>query len=353
MTAPTGPSSDPAELPLEVIVSRTLGADAPVQLAELMPTLAEDLSDIDRRLQGVLRAQYPQLTDAATYACNTGGKRVRPLLMAALCRALGGDSTRPIHSLAAAFQLIHTASLVHDDVIDHAEMRRGRPSVPRAFGLPAAIVTGDYLFVRAFELAADYPRAIILRCGEACADLVEGEVLQESSRFDLTSGREHYFRVIERKTASIVAAALASVAEISGAPGAVIDACSTFGRALGIAFQLRDDLLDVVGDPDLLGKPLYADFREGNPTLISLEAYQRLEARKKAEFERLFALRRKQPGDLLRLRTLAQESGAAELVAAEASEWAERAVRAIEPIPPSPYHALLDRLARGAAARPF
>jgi octaprenyl-diphosphate synthase len=336
-----------------VIVSRTLGADAPVQLAELLPTLAEDLSEIDRRLQSVLRAQYPQLTDAATYACNTGGKRVRPLLMAALYRALGGASTRPIHSLAAAFQLIHTASLVHDDVIDHAEMRRGRPSVPRAFGLPAAIVTGDYLFVRAFELAADYPRAIILRCGESCADLVEGEVLQESSRFDLTSGREHYFRVIEGKTAAIVAAALASVAEIAGSEGHVVDACASFGRALGIAFQLRDDLLDVFGDPDLLGKPLYADFREGNPTLISLEANHRLEPPKKGEFERLFALRRKQPGDLLRLRTLAQESGASELVAAEASEWAERAVRAIEGLPPSPYHTLLDRLARGAAARPF
>jgi octaprenyl-diphosphate synthase len=353
MTAPDGVPGEPAELPFEVLVSRTLGSDAPLQLAELAPVLAQDLADVDQRLQTVLRAQYPQLTDAATYACSTGGKRVRPLLMAALHRALGATSTRPILSLAAAFQLIHTASLVHDDVIDHAEMRRGRPSVPRAFGLPAAIVTGDYLFVRAFELAADYPRAIILRCGESCADLVEGEVLQEASRFDLTSGREHFFRVIERKTAAIVAAALASVAEIAGAEAAVVDACATYGRAVGIAFQLRDDLLDVFGDPDLLGKPLYADFREGNPTLISLEAYQRLGPPKKAEFERLFALRRKAPGDLLRLRQLADETGASALVAAEASAWAERAVRAIEVVPTSPYRSLLERMARGAAVRAF
>ena len=353
MTSPSAPRGEPAEPSLEVLVSRTIGEDPPVQVVELLPTLAQDLMEIDQRLQTVLRAQYPQLTDAATYACNTGGKRVRPLLMAAFHRALGAESTRPIHSLAAAFQLIHTASLVHDDVIDHAELRRGRPSVPRAFGLPAAIVTGDYLFVRAFELAADYPRGIILRCGEACADLVEGEVLQEASRFDLTTGREHYFRVIERKTAAIVAAALASVAEISGAGSTVIDAGSSFGQAVGLAFQLRDDLLDVYGDPDLLGKPLYADFREGNPTLVSLEAYKRLDGHKRAEFGRLFGLRRKQPGDLLRLRQLTEETGAGALVAAEAASWASRAVRAIDPIPPSPYRTLLERMARGAAVRPF
>ncbi|EQD57502.1 Polyprenyl synthetase, partial [mine drainage metagenome] len=148
------------------------------------------------------------MTEAARYACSTGGKRVRPLVMAAAHRALGAETTQPIHSLAAAFQLIHTATLVHDDVIDHAETRRGRPSMPRAYGVPLAIVSGDYLFVRAFELAAEYPRSIIMRCGEACADLVEGEVLQEASRFDLSSGRAHYFRVIDRKTAAIIVAAL-------------------------------------------------------------------------------------------------------------------------------------------------
>ena len=344
---------EPGEPSIEVLVGRTLGLDAPLQLAEILPTLSQDLSEIDQRIQSVLRAQYAQLTEAASYACSTGGKRVRPLLMAALFRALGHENTRPVHSLAAAFQLIHTASLVHDDVIDHSELRRGRPSVPRAFGLPAAIVTGDYLFVRAFELAADYPREIILRCGESCADLVEGEVLQEASRFDLTSGREHYFRVVERKTAAIVSAALACVAEIGGATPAIVDASAAYGRAVGIAFQLRDDVLDVHGDPDLLGKPLYADFREGSPTLISLEAYRRLDPAHKSEYERLFALRRKQHGDLLRLRTLTDETGAGELVASEATEWAERAVRALDPIPAGPYRTLLERLARGVAARPF
>ncbi|HZY91713.1 MAG TPA: polyprenyl synthetase family protein [Thermoplasmata archaeon] len=351
MTAPS--PSEPTDVPIETPVSETLGAFDVAELHDLLPSLTTDLADIDQRLHSVLPAEYPQLTSAAVYACSTGGKRVRPLLMAALCRALGGTSTTRIHSLAAAFQLIHTASLVHDDVIDHAELRRGRPSMPRAFGLPTAIMTGDYLFVRAFELAAEYSPSIILRCGESCASLVEGEILEEASRFDLTTGREHYFRVIERKTAAIVAAGLASVAEVLGADRSVVDLSAAYGRSVGLAFQIRDDLLDVHGDPDILGKPLYTDLREGNPTLLSLETYRRLDPGKRAEFARVFSLRRKQPGDLLRLRALTDESGAPAVVAEEATRWAERASRAVEELPPSPWRSLLDRLARGVAMRRY
>ncbi len=351
MTGASALESLDASLPS--LVARTLGADAAVELAGLLPALVGDIEDVDRRLTQVLGSTYAELTESARYACSTGGKRVRPLLMAAAARALGSESTRGIVSLAAAFQLIHTATLVHDDVIDHADTRRGRPSIPRAFGVPLAIVTGDYLFVRAFELAAEYPRSIILRCGEACADLVEGEVLQEASRFDLSVGREHYFRVAERKTSAIIAAALRSVAEIESAAGAVHEALGSYGHALGIAFQIRDDLLDVFGDTDLLGKPLFNDFREGNPTLVVLEAYARLDPKRQSEFEHLFRLRTKRAKHLLRLRELVELSGAAPVVAREAVEWAERSARALDGIAPGPYRHLLERLAYGAADRRF
>jgi len=346
-------SPDSVDPSLEALVTQTLGEVAAGRLAELAPVLVRDLADIDWRVAEVLGSTYAQLTEAARYACSTGGKRVRPLLMASAYRALGATSTQPIHSLAAAFQLIHTATLVHDDVIDHAETRRGRPSMPRAFGVPLAIVAGDYLFVRAFELAAEYPRSIIMRCGESCADLVEGEVLQEASRYDLSTGRSHYFRIIERKTAAIIAAALASVAEIGGADPPRVDALQGYGRALGMAFQIRDDLLDVYGDPNLLGKPLYGDLREGNPTLLSLEAYARLDPRHQAEFEHLFQLHHKKAKHLLRLRELTQLTEAPQVVAREASEWAERGMRCLEPLPASPYRTLLEQLARGAAERRF
>jgi octaprenyl-diphosphate synthase len=350
----TPPPHDPSLEPsLEALVTKTLGTETADVLQEVLPSLIRDVSDIDWRLNQVLSSTYAQLTEAARYACATGGKRVRPLLMATAHRALGATSTAPIHSLAAAFQLIHTATLVHDDVIDHAETRRGRPSMPRAFGMPLAIVTGDYLFVRAFELAAEYPKSIILRCGEACADLVEGEVLQDASRFDLSTGREHYFRIVERKTAAIIAAALASVAEIAEASAGVQTALQTYGTALGVAFQIRDDLLDVFGDPDLLGKPLFTDFREGNPTLLSLEAYARLDPRRQSEFERLFRLRRKGAKHLMRLKELTEFAGADSAVANEAAVWTERAVRALDVLPRGPYRNLLDRLAHGVAERRY
>ncbi len=351
MTSP-GPA-EPLEPSLEAVVSQTFGPAALAEVNELLPVLVRDLGDIDWRLHQVLGSTYAQLTEAARYACSTGGKRVRPLLMAVAHRALGAETTRPVHSLAAAFQLIHTATLVHDDVIDHAETRRGRPSMPRAFGIPLAIVSGDYLFVRAFELAAEYPRSIILKCGEACADLVEGEVLQESSRFDLSTGREHYFRIVERKTAAIIAAALSSVAEIAEVPPPEADALTEYGKSLGVAFQIRDDLLDLYGDPDLLGKPLFTDLREGNPTLVSLRAFDGLDPKRQAEFEALFQLRHKRTKHLLRLKELTDLTGAATEVAGEASRWAERAVRALEPIPVGPYRRLLELLARGAADRRF
>jgi octaprenyl-diphosphate synthase len=349
----TSPAGEALEQSLESLVARTVGGDAAQEVAALVPPLVHDLEAIDWRLNEVLAASFAQLSEAARYACSAGGKRVRPLLMAAAARALGAESSGPIVSLAASFQLIHTATLVHDDVIDHSETRRGRPSMPRAFGVPLAIVSGDYLFVRAFELAAEYPKSIILRCGEACADLVEGEVLQERSRFDLSGGREHYFRIVERKTAAIIAAALASVAEIYEAPAPRTDALAAHGRRLGVAFQIRDDLLDVVGDPDLLGKPLYSDYREGNPTLVSLEAYQRLDGRRQAEFEQLFQLRRKRTKHLLRLRELSESVGAPEAAAQESEAWASKAVAALEPLAAGPYRRLLERLARGAAERSF
>jgi octaprenyl-diphosphate synthase len=347
------PASPAAEASLESLVERTLGGNASAELGVLLPALVRDLEAVDWRLSEVLGSRFADLTEAARYACSMGGKRVRPLLMAAAFRALGRETIGPIVSLAAAFQLIHTATLVHDDVIDRAETRRGRPSMPRAYGIPLAIVSGDYLFVRAFELAAEYPRSIILRCGESCADLVEGEVLQEASRFDLSAGREHYFRVAERKTAAIIAAALASTAEIAEVGPGTVEALATYGRAVGIAFQIRDDLLDVFGDPDLIGKPLFSDFREGNATLVALDTHRNLDPKRQAEFEHLFQLRRKRSRHLLRLRELTELAGTAPPLGREAEEWADRAIAALAPLPEGPYRRLLERLARGAAERRF
>jgi octaprenyl-diphosphate synthase len=322
-------------------------------LSELIPTLARDIEGIEERLKGALPASYPFLAEAAAYATDSGGKRVRPLLMSAGFRALGQEETRPIHALAAAFQLIHTATLVHDDVIDRAELRRGKPSVPRAFGVSAAIVAGDYLFVRAFQLAAPYGPEIIHRCGEACAELAQGEMMQENSRLDLTIGRERYVRIMMLKTASIVSAGLASVAMVAGAPSRVVERLAEYGTAVGVAFQIRDDLLDVYGDPDETGKPRQSDWREGLPTLLSLDAHAALEGRERAEFERLFMLHKKRGADLMRLQELTDRTDARQRSIEEGERCVERALGALDAVPPGPYRALLERVARGVTTRRF
>jgi octaprenyl-diphosphate synthase len=346
-------SMSETEAALELWVGRAVGERDLGPFLELLPVLSRDLSEIEERLRTSLPISYPFLYESASYATESGGKRVRPLLMSAGFRALGYRTTRAIQPLAAAIQLIHTASLVHDDVIDHAQMRRGKPAVTRAFGVPAAIVTGDYLFVRAFQLAAEYSAEIIRRCGEACAELAQGEIMQENSRFDLTVGRERYLRIMTYKTASIVAAGMASVAMVAEAPLPVVQGLEEYGRCVGVAFQIQDDLLDVYGDPDMLGKVRFTDFREGLPTLVALDTHTVLVGRERAEFERLFSRRHKKPADLIRLKELADAAGARDRGLEEARRWGERAVAAVRILPAGPYRDLLERMALGAVTRRY
>ena len=348
MTAPSSPEGG-----VQGWVSSVLAQEEMPALLRLLPELGQDLSEIEEHIQASLPTSYPFLGEAAAFATATGGKRLRALLMAVAFRALGSPETTTIQPLAAAIQLIHTATLVHDDVIDHAELRRGKPSVLRAFGTPAAIVAGDYLFVRAFQLAARYTPAIILRCGEACAELAQGEMMQENSRFDLTLGRERYLKIVNLKTASIVSAGLACMGMVHDEPGARVEALAQYGDAVGTAFQIQDDLLDIYGDPDETGKPLFSDFREGIPTLLSLDAYARLDGRERSEFERLFTARRKRPAELLRLKELTEVAGARALTETEAMRQVDRGVRALQELPGGPYRDLLERIARGVISRTY
>ncbi|MDE1820657.1 MAG: polyprenyl synthetase family protein [Euryarchaeota archaeon] len=347
----TGPAE--IEAPLKGLVRSVLGDGDYSVFYDLLPILAQDVADSEDRLKASLPASYPFLEEAASYATDSGGKRVRPLLISAVYRALGATETSKIQPLAAAFQLIHTATLVHDDVIDRADLRRGKPSVPRAFGMPAAIVAGDYLFVRAFQLAARYSPEVILRCGEACAELAQGEMMQENSRYDLTLGRDRYLRIMSMKTASIVAAGVASSAMVSGAAREVVDGLEEYGRGVGVAFQIQDDLLDVYGDPDVTGKPLFSDWKEGMPTLLSLDAHAALDGKERSEFERLFLARRKRPAELLRLKELTDRTDAHARSMADAEKWVESAIHGLRKLPEGPYRQLLEQVARGVITRRF
>lgn len=337
--------------PLEILANQVLGKENAGKFGPLFSPLTQDLRDVGAKMSEVLPCSYSFLTEAATYASSSGGKHLRPLIILVAYRALGSENTSKVHALAASFQLIHTASLVHDDVIDHAELRRGRPSLQKAFGAHTAIVTGDYLFVRAFQLAAVYDTDVILKCGEASADLAQGEVMQENSRFDLNIDRERYLRIVTYKTANAIAAGASSAGMVAGASAEVVTGLSEYGRDLGIAFQIRDDLLDIYGDSEVTGKPLYSDFREGLPTLPSVLAFERLSGKEREEFEKLFTTRNKRHGHLLRMRELCDAAGVDVLTQEEAVRWSRSAVAALDPLPASPYKELLERIAIGAAER--
>jgi octaprenyl-diphosphate synthase len=341
------------DTPLEALVEKALGKEEKEIFLPLLPPLAQDLKDVDSEIREVMPCSYSFLTEAASYATASGGKRLRPLVICVAYRTLGFAESKPVHSLAAAFQLIHTASLVHDDVIDHASMRRGRPSVNQAFGLTAAIVSGDYLFVRAFQLAGKYSPDVIQRCGEASADIAQGEVMQENSRFDLTIDKERYLRIVMLKTANAFAAGAESAAMVAKATPDIVRSLADYGRAMGIAFQIKDDILDAYGDRDVMGKPSFSDFREGLPTLPSILAYGMLSGKEKVEFERIFTLRHKRPVHLQRLKELCNESGARAVAAAEAERWAESAARSLRNLPRGPYRDLLEGLASGAVDRKY
>jgi octaprenyl-diphosphate synthase len=338
---------------LGLLVDQILGKEGVERFHEVFSPLAHDLQEVGNRISRVMPSSYSFLTEAATFATSTGGKYLRPLVILTVYRSLGFEDTSAVHSLAAAFQLIHTASLVHDDLIDHAELRRGRPSIYKAYGEPVAIVTGDYLFVRAFQLAAEYPQPIIHMCGEASADLALGEVMQENSRFDLTIGKERYLRIVANKTANALAVGAEASARIAGADDAVARSLYEYGRALGIAFQIKDDLLDVFGDPEVTGKPQLSDFREGLPTLPSLDAYELLPVREREEFERLFTLRTKRQSQLLRLKELCENAGVKDLSDRQAEEWVHTAVSSLQSVRPGPYRDLLEKVAEGAIQRRY
>ncbi|HJQ84136.1 MAG TPA: polyprenyl synthetase family protein, partial [Candidatus Binatia bacterium] len=247
---------------------------------------------------------------------------------------------------AVALELIHSATLLHDDIIDGGETRRGRPSALRAYGLADTLVAGDFLFSRAFALCARFEPEVIRWAAEACISLTEGEVMQGRFRHNSAVTVADYAEIIERKTASLFAAGARTAAHLAGAPPLVVEAMASCGRHVGLAFQVSDDLLDVEGQPAVTGKPRGIDLRDGNPSLPIVLALAG-----DRELARLFAApgltAAEVDGGLLRLR----RSGVLGEVAAAAKRHVATAREEIARLPDTPYRAALDGLARALAER--
>ena len=241
----------------------------------MLALIVSDMIEVDRVIATRLDSGVPLVGQVSRYIIAAGGKRLRPALLLLMCGALGCNSAQRFN-LAAVIEFIHTATLLHDDVVDESTLRRGRPTANESFGNPASVLVGDFLYSRAFQMMLDADNMRVMQIlAEATNVIAEGEVLQLMNMHDADLGEEAYLRVIRSKTAKLFEASTRLAAVLAGATPEIEAACATYGQALGTAFQVIDDVLDYAGDASETGKNLGDDLREGKTTLPLILAMQR------------------------------------------------------------------------------
>jgi len=280
-----------------------------------------------------LRSDVPFVNRAGEYLFASGGKRMRPALLLLAARLLGHDSDEEV-TYAAVVEYIHAATLVHDDIIDHSEKRRGRRTVNALWGSDLTVLLGDWLYTTAMRLALRHGNvAIIDLFCDATLRMTEGElqVLERLGAADLSEAE--YFEITDRKTAALFSAACSAPALIGPGRPEARRALAEYGRALGFCFQLVDDLLDYTADESELGKPVLSDLREGKLTLPLLRALPRVDASERAKVERVLEERDFVSVDAGEILELVRREGTLEETVETAREWAERARRSLDSLP--------------------
>ena len=238
--------------------------------------VALDMQEVDRVIERRLRSDVALINQIAHYIVSAGGKRIRPMLVLLFSGALGFSGPEK-YELAATVEFIHTATLLHDDVVDESALRRGRQTANALFGNAASVLVGDFVYSRAFQMMVSVDSMRVLEVlAEATNVIAEGEVLQLMNMHDPNLRVDEYLRVIRFKTAKLFEASARLGAVLSGASADVEESCADYGRSLGTAFQLVDDLLDYEGSTSELGKNVGDDLREGKPTLPLLIAMERV-----------------------------------------------------------------------------
>lgn len=249
----------------------------------LLDCIHEDLASIERLLNEEIRSDVRAAYAISGHTLSAGGKRLRPALVTLAARAVQQKfPTRTIHASSGAAELIHMASLIHDDVVDNADERRGRPTANAAFGNQISVLVGDYLLAKSIYLAAREGNIAVIRVfSKVTVELSEGEVLQITAKGDVDTSEETYLKIISKKTAGFMAGCCEIGAMLADADPQAMKAMMAYGLNLGLAFQIADDLLDYTGDPQVTGKPLCGDLREGKMTLPLILALREMTASEK------------------------------------------------------------------------
>ena len=318
----------------------------------MQAALADDLAAVNALIRGRMASKHaPRIPEVTAHLVEAGGKRVRPMLTLAAARLCGyeGDAHQ---KLAATVEFIHTATLLHDDVVDESQKRRGRPTANLLWDNKSSILVGDYLFARAFQLMVETSNLRVLNIlSNASAVIAEGEVLQLTTAMNLATTEDIYLQVIRGKTAALFEAACEVGGVIAQRPEPEVRALATYGDGLGIAFQMVDDLLDWGDDSGAIGKNTGDDFRERKLTLPIIRAVARATSQERAFWTRTIEKGDQKDGDLEQALGLLRAHGTLEETRVEALAWAAKSRTALDILPDHPLRDMMGDLADYVVAR--
>lgn len=300
----------------------------------LQVALADDLAAVGAMIRDRMASKHaPRIPEVTAHLVDAGGKRVRPMLTLAAARICGYDGPFHVH-LASTVEFIHTATLLHDDVVDESGQRRGRPAANLLWDNKSSVLVGDYLFARSFQLMTDTGRMDVLKVlSNAAATIAEGEVLQLTAAQDLGTTEDIYLQVVRGKTSALFSAATQVGGMIADADEDVVQAFYTYGDALGVSFQIADDILDLAGDAKKTGKNIGDDFRERKLTLPFIKAIAAGGEADRDFWMRTIEKGKQGEGDLEHALELLAKHGALEAARLDALAWSGRAKEALQAVP--------------------
>lgn len=323
--------------------------DSAASAASTLALIAGDMREVDAVIAQRLDSAVPLVGHVARYIISAGGKRLRPALLLLVSGALGYQGPQRFN-LAAVVEFIHTATLLHDDVVDDSTLRRGRATANEQFGNPASVLVGDFLYSRAFQMMLDARDMRVMEIlAEATNVIAEGEVLQLMNMHDASLDEDAYLRVIRSKTAKLFEASTRLAAVLAGSPPEVEQACADYGQALGTAFQVIDDVLDYDGDAAEMGKNLGDDLREGKATLPLIAAMKRA-APAQRDLVRV-AIEQGSVDALDAIVGIVRETGALEVARRAAAAEARRAIDCLALLPRNAHSEGLLQLASSLLER--
>jgi len=341
------------DLPMLKPETRKPAKDGVSPVERLHTLVAPDMAATDKLIHARMGSAVNLIPDLARHLIDSGGKRLRPMLTLAAAR-MGGYTGDKHINLAAAVEFIHTATLLHDDVVDASTLRRGKVAANLVWGNKATVLVGDFLFSRAFQLMVETGslRVLDILAG-ASAIIAEGEVMQLKSESNLATTEEHYLKVVGAKTAALFAAAAEAGATLCNRDAAFIAALRGYGDNLGIAFQLVDDALDYSGRQAMMGKAVGDDFREAKVTLPVILAFARADAQSVVFWKRVIEGGPQSESDLERAISCVEKTGAIQETMTRARHYADKAVAALQPLPHSDTRAALADIADFCVERAY